>query len=149
MSAAAAETMAGVAADVDWQRLWFTLQERAWTSLAVVGTDSGNDADRVARLLAMVGQRDGHVPVQMVSALGIGYTDVPRIVAQLALASPETHLLVVSCDPLRRSPAMIPIVHAASGVVLVSRLGESLLESVRTTVEAVGRDRVLATVTVG
>lgn len=134
--------------DPEWQRLWFTLQGRAWSSLAVIGTDVAADADRVARTLAAVGKRDGQIPVEVVTALGVSFQDVPRIVNLVSHASPEK-LLLVSCDPLRRNPAMIPVLQAVGGVVLVVRLGESRLDSVQKTVDAVGRDKIVATISVG
>lgn len=134
--------------DPEWQRLWFTLQGRPWSSLAVIGTDASTDADRVARTLAAVGRRDGQIPVEVVTGLGVSFQDVPRIVNQVTHASTDK-LLLVSCDPLRRNPAMIPLLQAVSGVVLVVRLGESRMDSVQKTIDAVGRDRLVATISVG
>jgi hypothetical protein len=44
---------------------------------------------------------------------------------------------------------MLPILQETSGMVLVVRLGESLLASAKKTVAMVGRDRVFATVAIG
>ncbi len=136
-------------AEPDWQRLWFTLQARTWTSLAVIGTDEGADAERVARLLASVGNRDGLTSVRAFSALGMTFEDVPLVVAKIAEPPVGGGWLLVSCDPLRRNPAMIPVLHAVTGVVLVVRLGESLVSSVTKTVETVGRDKVFASIAIG
>lgn len=135
------------AQEPEWQRLWFTLQGRQWTSMAVIGSDGGGDAERVARTLAAIGRRDGQVAVDVITALGITFQDVPRIVGQLA--HPVSDRLLVSCDPLRRNPAMIPILQAVDGVVLVVRLGESRLDAVQKTVDAVGRDKIVATISIG
>ena len=44
---------------------------------------------------------------------------------------------------------MLPIVQATSGVVLVVRLGAATLDAIRKTVAGVGRDHVVATVSIG
>jgi len=49
----------------------------------------------------------------------------------------------------QRHAAMIPIVQQASCVVLIVRLGDTALASVRSTVKQVGRERILATISVG
>ena len=131
--------------DVEWQHLWFQLRAHGWTSLAVMGVGSAADAGEVAVRLAAVGNLDTKVPVRMVSAVGMSIEDVAGVLALLG----EPTLTVVACDSPRSNPAMIPIVQAASGVVLVVRLGESLLHSVRRAVDSVGREKVLATVSVG
>ena len=136
----------------EWQRLWFSLQRQPWRSLAVLGTDGSTDAGLVARTLAAIGTRDGQTPVRVLSATGVSFPDVPRIISQMCpFATPgeESPLTVVACDGLDRNPAMIPIVQQASGVVLVVRLGQARLHSIRTTVAQVGRERVLATISLG
>ena len=136
--------------DLEWQRLWYTLRGRAWTSLAVLGIDGAAGAGDVASRLAMVGNLDKKVPVRVISALGMSYQDVTGVIAQISPeASTEPVLTVVACDSPQVNPAMIPIIQATSGAVLVVRLGDSLLDSVRKTVEVVGREKVLATVSVG
>lgn len=133
----------------EWQRLWFTLQTRDWTTLAIMATDSSADAERVARGLAALGQRDGLGPVQVVSALGVTYEDVSRVIGHLGSAPAGAGQMLVVCDPLRRNPAMIPVLHATSGVVLVVRLGETPVASVAQVVDTIGRDKVFATIAVG
>ena len=135
----------------EFQRLWFTLQAQNWRSLAVVATENGADAVSVAAALAAIGTRDGQTPVQVLSAVGLSFADLPRLVAQMpgsptASAAPLT---LVACDALQRNPAMIPIVQQASGVVLIVRLGQTALASVRATVAQVGRERILATISIG
>ena len=133
------------------QRLWFTLQAQPWRSLAVVATDDGADAERVAKALAAIGMRDGQTPVQVLSAVGLSFADLPRVVNQMpgsptASAAPLT---LVACDALQRNPAMIPLIQQASGVVLIVRLGQTALASVRATMAQVGRERIFATISIG
>ncbi|MEP7118394.1 MAG: hypothetical protein ABI880_12475 [Acidobacteriota bacterium] len=131
--------------EVEWQRLWFTLQTRGWTSLAVVGIDDAKLAVDVANRIAEVGSVGKKSPIRVISALGVAMPDIDAVVSRLA----EPVQTIVACDSPRANPAMLPIVHATSGVVLVVRLGHTSLEAVRRTVDGVGRDHVVATVSIG
>lgn len=132
----------------EWQHLWFTLQGRPWTTLAVIDTTGGSDAETVARTLAGVGTRDGQVPVEVVSARGLTFQDLPPLLAKLAESSAH-QLRLVACDAVGPNPAMIPVLQATSGAVVVVRLGASSSAALDATIDAVGRDRVLASVSIG
>ena len=135
---------------MEWEPLWSSLMTRPWSALAVIGSDTRTDVSRVANILASVGNRQGERSVRVVSALGATPPDIQGIVEQLSNASPPVvDLVLVPCDPLQANPAMLPILHATSGMVLVVRLGESKVASARKTVGTLGRDKVFATVIVG
>ncbi|MEZ5420632.1 MAG: hypothetical protein R2708_25265 [Vicinamibacterales bacterium] len=136
--------------DLDWQRLWLTLRGIPLTSLAVFGIDGASGAEEVVNRLAAVGNLDKKTPVRVISAIGLSLEGAAGVVADLQTpVQPGSSLAVVACDSPRTNPAMIPIVQASSGVVVVVRLGETLLDAVRQTVDGIGRDKVLATVSVG
>lgn len=132
----------------EWQHLWFTLQGRPWTTLAIIDTTGGSDAETVAHTLAGVGNRDGQVPVEVVSARGATFQDLPALLAKLADVSAQRLRLVV-CDTVGPHPAMIPLLQATSGAVVVVRLGTATTTALDATIDAVGRDRVLASVSIG
>jgi hypothetical protein len=134
---------------VEWEPLWLSLLTRPWSALAVIGSDTSTDVSRVADVLTSVGNRHGERTVRVVSALGASPPQVPDIVKQLSDTPLAGDLILVPCDPLQANPAMLPILHATSGVVLVVRLGESRIASARKTVSTVGRDKVFASVIVG
>ena len=132
----------------EWQPLWRSELAKPWNALAVVGTDSTADACVTAEILARVGNRLGN-SVRVMSAAGATRPEAQGIAEQVAAwADAETHL-IVACDPLRTNTSMLPVVEAASGVVLVVRLGESLLSSAKQAVSTVGRDRIFATIAIG
>lgn len=135
----------------DWERLWFMLRVKPWTSLAVVPAGAGAQADRAVKTLAAAGRRDGRLPVSTYSAVGRTATEVKDLTETLATppGAVDRLLTLVACEPLHDNPGMIPVVHAASAVLLVVPLADSTLASVRTAVELIGRDRILATVSVG
>jgi len=134
---------------VEWEPLWLSLLTRPWSALTVIGSDTSADVSRVADVLASVGNRQGARSVRVVSALRATPPGVQDIVKQLSDMPTAGDLILVPCDPLQANPAMLPILHATSGVVLVVRLGESRIASARKTVSTVGRDKVFASVIVG
>lgn len=133
----------------EWQRAWFSLQRREWSSLAIIGTESGDEAETAARQLAAIGTRDGLRSVRVLSALNLTFADAPRALDYLAEAATHGELVVVACDPVRHNQATLPVLHAVSGVILVVRLGASRTDWVKKTIEVVGRERIVATISVG
>lgn len=136
-------------AESEWQRAWFSLQRREWSSLAIIGTESGAEAETAARNLATIGTRDGLRSVRVLSAHDLTFADAPRIAEYLAEAAAAGDLVLVPCDPLRTNHAVMSVLHAVSGVILVAQLGVSQASWVKKTIEAVGRERVFATISVG
>jgi hypothetical protein len=136
-------------AHVEWEALWLSLLTRPWSALTVIGSDTSADVSRVADVLASVGNRQGARSVRVVSALRATPPEVQDIVKQLSDTPTAGDLILVPCDPLQANPAMLPILHRTSGVVLVVRLGESRIASARKTVSTIGRDKVFASVIVG
>lgn len=132
---------------IEWQRLWFSLRTVPWQVLAIVGIDGASFGSDAAKRLVEVATRDEKTPVGVISALGMSFQDTTSVVARLREGG--SGLTLVVCDSPAVNPAAIPIVHAVSGVVLVVKLGEARLEALARAVDVVGRDKVLATITVG
>lgn len=132
----------------EWQHLWFTLQARPWSTLAIIDTAAGHDADSVARALAAVAAQDGGMAVDVIPAQGASFHDLPRLLAAVAEASPQD-LRLVACDAPARNPAMIPILQAVSGAVVVVRLGEATTATLDKTIDIVGREKIIASVSIG
>lgn len=143
-------TGSGAAADSrpEWQHLWFTLQARPWSTLAIIDSAGAHDAESVARALSAVARKDGGTTVDVIRAHGAGFPDLSRLLAEVAEASP-LQLRLVACDPPGRNPAMIPILHAVSGAVVVVRLGEASTAALDQTIDVVGRDKIIASVSIG
>lgn len=131
----------------DWQHLWFSLQNTQWSALAVLPADSGINVQGVAEALVDVGQKSGAADVTLVNGIGAPFNDIQGLVDVIETHKRRGVQVVVACDHLEDSPATLALTRAASGALLVVRLGQSRLSSVRKTVEAVGRDRVITSVT--
>jgi len=132
----------------EWHHLWFTLQARPWSALAIVDTTSGSDGERVARMLAEVARRDAGTAVEVISAQGAGFQDLPGLLADVAESSPRD-LRLVACDTPATNPAMIPILQAVTGAVVVVRLGDATTAVLDSTIAVIGREKIIASVSIG
>lgn len=137
-----------VSLDADWQRLWFATMSSNWTSLAIVPSDIGIDAEQTAEALVSVGSGEGSVQVAFLDARGTTLTQVQQLLEQMKEMTRRGERVVVAVDPLKKNPAAIPVVRATSHALLLVRTGESRLASARTTVEIIGTDRLIGSVVV-
>src|SRR5262245_60228787 len=133
----------------EWQRLWYQLQSTSWSSLALVPTDATINVTRVAEALVAVGRRQGNSSMTLLSGVGVRPNDVQSLLSSVREASLRHGRLVVACDGLQVNPAALPLARACTGLLLVVRLGESRLDSARKTVESIGRNRIIASITLG
>lgn len=133
--------------EIEWQQLWFGLRARSWSSLAVVGIESADLAVAAATRLATVAERDEKIAVDVVSALGMPFEGTMGL-ARTCQSGAGSALTLIACDSPARNAAALPLLQAVSGVVFVVSMG-ARLDQVRRALDLVGRDRVMATVTVG
>jgi hypothetical protein len=132
-----------------WQRLWFATRQKAWNSLAIIPSDRSIEAGTIAKALVATGQVHGERPVTLLNACGVQLNGVHQLVDTLGTMTGRGDWVIVPVDPIADNPTAVPIVQATSGALLVVRLGESLLGSARTAIEAVGRDRFLGSIVLG
>lgn len=131
----------------DWQHLWFLLQGTPWSALAIVPADSGIDVSAIADAFVQTGQKSGVAQLTLLNGIGVRANEVQDIVDAIETAKQRGGQVVVACDHAEDNPGALPIARAASGVLLVVRLGQSRLAAARKTVDAVGRERVIASIT--
>ncbi len=130
----------------EWQRIWFGLRQRDWTSVAIVPSHAGVDVAKVADTLAEMGRLEGEHPVTVIPALGVQLAEMSRITDAVGEATARGQLVLVPVDPVADNPSTIGILRATSAAMLVVRLGESDLSVTRSVVDAIGRDRLLGSV---
>jgi hypothetical protein len=141
--------MAVPTADSSWQRLWFSTLRTTWHSIAIVPLESGIDAHKVAEGLVAISREHGAKALRLVNGVGAQPSQVSQIVDVLTETAEQSESMVVPVDPLQENPSAIPIMRAASGILLVVRLGQSQLAVARRAVETVGADRIMGTIVVG
>jgi hypothetical protein len=135
--------------DDDWQRLWFSTREHAWSSLAIIPSDGGVDVGRVAEALVATGRLHGERQVSLLNAKGTQLGDVHRLIDELGVMTGRGDWVIVPVDAIEVNPSSVPIAQATSASLLVVRLGESMLTSARNAIEVVGRERLLGSIVVG
>jgi hypothetical protein len=131
----------------DWQHLWFSLQRTDWSALAVLPADSGLDVRDIAEAIVDIGRTSGAEDVMLLNGRGASFTDAQELVETIESYKRRRTHVVVACDSVDDNPATLALVRAASGALMVVRLGQSRLAAARKTIDAVGRDHVLASIT--
>jgi hypothetical protein len=132
--------------DNEWQRIWFSIRQQGWTSLALVPSHSGIDAVKVAEAFAETGRVQGERPVSVLNATGVQLENVQEVVASIAATVNRGEWVIVPVDAIAENPSAIAIVQGASAALLLVRLGESLVASAQNALEAVGREKFLGSV---
>jgi hypothetical protein len=130
----------------DWQRLWFSTRQQAWTSLAIIPSDGSVDVGRMAETLVATGRLHGEKPVNLLDAKGVQLANMRQLLDALSAMTGRGEWVIVPVDPIAENPSSVPIVQATSAALLVVRLGESLLASARSAIEVVGRAKFLGSI---
>jgi hypothetical protein len=133
----------------DWERLWFATRQKAWSSLAIIPSDPGIDAESIAESLVATGRIHGERQVSLLNARGVQLSGVHQFVDTLVAMTGRGDWVIVPVDPISDNPNAVPIVQATSAALLVVRLGESRLASAQTAIDTVGRDRFLGSIVLG
>jgi len=132
--------------DSEWQRIWFAVRSQAWTSLALIPSNPGIDAGRIAESLAAMGRVHGERPVTLINATGVEIDNVRAVVDAIGAGVARGHRVIVAVGAISEQPSTVAIAQAASAALLIVRLGESLLDVAQSSLLAVGRDRFLGSV---
>jgi hypothetical protein len=136
------------APDDDWQRIWLSARQRDWSSLVLVPNDATVDIVPFAESLARTGRSHAEWPVRVINATGVQLADVQELVETISASTARGERAIVPVDPISDNPAAIAILHATSAALLIVSLGESLIAAAQTTIETVGRDRMIGSVVV-
>lgn len=130
----------------DWQRIWFSAQQREWRSLAIIPGHPGIDVEAVAEALATTGRMHGERHVSLVNAVGIELADVNELIDSVESMTTRGEWVIVPVDPIAENPTAMAIVRASSAALLVVRLGESQLAASQRVIDIVGRQQFLGCV---
>jgi hypothetical protein len=132
----------------DVQRLWSAVSRRDWSSLVLVPVGPGGSAKAYAQGMGGMGPLFRE-RVRVFDGEGADLTTGPQLAGELKAHVAGGGIALAAVDPVVSSLAGIPLVLAADAAVLLLRLGEADLGDARSTVEIVGRDRILGCVVVG
>lgn len=129
------------------QQLWFACLRREWSSLVVVPSGPGASSLMVARSLAEVGGLHRNSPVKLITAEGIDMAASSRLIIDVTSQVAAGGLVIVAIDSVISNQAGIPIALAADAALLCVDLSNAYLGSAQRTLELLGRDRFLGSVT--
>lgn len=153
---------------LDFQQLglvWTQLRGD-WSWLVVVPSEPDISTAEITHALSQIGSRLSARPIDFIEAVDLDLDKSSWLIGRLGTAvgpretwgqpsggghpgtdwtRPTTKTLVSLESPLA-NPLALPVALAADGVVLCVRRGRSRLASIRSTVEALGADRVLCCV---
>jgi len=135
--------------DPVWQRLWFSTLQSAWSSLAIVPSDSGIDTKTIAESLAAAGRQHAARAVQIVNGVGVAPSDVEVLAGSVTTAVGRGDLVLVPVDAIDENPSAIPLIRVCSAVLLAVRIGESRLASAKAVVETTGAANVVGSIVIG
>lgn len=129
------------------QEMWLSLMRGNWSSLVVVPTDPDISARAVTGVLVDVAASHEVGRFELIDAVGASVPAGERLAQDLASVVASGSRAVAAVDSLIRSLAGIPLVRDAEAALLVVRLDQSSYDNVQSTIEIVGRERILGAVT--
>jgi|RhiMetdeSRZDD1v2_1073273.scaffolds.fasta_scaffold228542_2 hypothetical protein len=132
----------------EWQRIWFSLRQHTWTSVALVPSHAGIDVVKVAGMLVATARLQGERPVDLVDATGVQIANVQQVIESLSSIAARGASSIVPVDPILENPSAVAIVRASTVALLVVRLGESLIGTAQTSLDLVGRSRFIGSIVV-
>ena len=101
---------AAPAPNSQWQRIWFSLRQQTWTSVALVPSHAGIDVVKVAEMLVVTGRMQGERPVDMVNATGMELAHVQQLIESLTAVADRGASAIVPVDPILDNPSAIAVV---------------------------------------
>jgi hypothetical protein len=141
-------TAAPARADLrELQQMWLSLMSGDWSSLVVVPTDPDSSASVVTGALAEAAAFHDLGPFQIIDALGASPAVGEQLAQQLASVVAGGSRAVAAVDSLMQSLGGVALVRDAQAALLVVRLGSSNFEYVQSTIDIIGRERILGAVT--
>ncbi len=137
---AGGEQTASPAGGLALRQLWAKLAGGRWTSLAVVPTGGLQSMPFAAALVEAAGQCGARAVTVDATKCDLG--GAARVLQELAAQRPEGVRVVAAVDSVVLSLAAVQVSLAADAVLVIVSYGDADLESVRATIDTVGRDRI-------
>lgn len=149
-AAEAVEQQAPAAAPVSSAllHLWAMLNQRQrWSSLVVVPSHSGGSGLQAVQAILEVAGRQSGAPVHFLDAEGLELGASQHVVSEMQAYVEQGDRVVVLIDSVMANPLGLEIALAAERALLCVSLGSSDISSARRTVDLIGKERFLGSVT--
>ncbi|WP_240356810.1 hypothetical protein [Myxococcus eversor] len=130
------------------QRLWFALERTGWAYLTVVPAHPGAPALEAATAILEAGAPYAATQkIHLEDATSISPADAPRRVLELRERVARGERVIAVIDSVLTRPASLPLALASDGVLLCVTLGETDFGSAHKTMEFIGAERFVGSVT--
>jgi hypothetical protein len=130
--------------DPSWQKLWLSVQGRAWSSLALVPAAEGAPIGfglSVAAVLARIGIMHLGVPIQVADGTGIPLMHLAQFEAELGRLRTQNERVLIALSPVSENPITVPLAQAADAAVLCVLLEAMSSSEAKRTVDRIGATR--------
>jgi hypothetical protein len=133
----------------DWQRLWLSIEDQPWRSLALVPTGVGAPLDttvHIATALARTGMRHVGTQIQVADATDLRLEEASELTAQVRECT-QNGRVIVALAPVHVNPVTVSIAQMADRAVLCVLLNQMSLADAKYTTDQIGHQRFIGAVT--
>jgi hypothetical protein len=134
---------------IDLRRMWFRLMRGPWSSIVVIPSDPSISAKTATEPLAQISRDEEFDPFLVLSGEGATVASGARLAKDLQAAVAAGTRVVATVDSVMTNLGGVALIRDAAAVLLVVRLGESRFDSINSTVDIVGRERVIGCAVLG
>jgi hypothetical protein len=128
--------------------LWAMLNQRGrWSSLVVVPSHESGSGLQVVQAILEVATRQSSTPVHFLDAEGLELGAAQHVVAEMMAYVEQGDRVVVLLDSVVANPVGLEVALAAERALLCVSLGTSDYTSARRTLDLIGKERFLGSVT--
>jgi hypothetical protein len=128
--------------------LWAMLNQRhRWSSLVVVPSHGGGSGLQTAQAILEVGSKQGSTPIHFLDAEGLELGSAQHVVNEMLAYVEQGDRVVVLIDSVVSNPVGLEVALAAERALLCVTLGDSDYSSARRTLDLIGKERFVGSVT--
>jgi hypothetical protein len=128
--------------------LWAVLNQRhRWSSLVVVPSHEGGSGMQAVQAILDVGTRQGSTPIHFLDAEGLELGTAQHVVNEMLAYVQQGDRVVVLIDSVVSNPVGLEVALAAERALLSVTLGSSDFVSARRTLDLIGKERFVGSVT--
>lgn len=137
--------------DVEWEKLWLVLQRRPWRTLALVPSGAGVPAGftiDIANALIRIGSKHLGMPIRIADATRVSLAQLVQFLNQVRGVVEAGDLVLLALGPVQQSSTTVALAQAADEALLCVPLNQTKMSSVRRTIDEIGAQHFLGTITV-
>ncbi len=127
-------------------QMWLHLVRQPWSAIAVIPTDPSTSAGEVARSLLEVAAFYDLGNFALVDAEHASLSQGSQLAREMVASVGNGARVVAAVEYPMQSAGAVPVIMAVDAALLLVRTGASAAAAIRSTIEIVGRERVLGCV---